>query len=183
MIKSELTIIDPKPPLFNRIMISLVFTGFSAIIMYLVKRINLVEEINVVAVIICMVWLLGAILLMTFGSVSRHGMQFSFEELKIRHIYDIGFYRYKEAWQDLHDLKYLSIYKEDESYNVIVWYEERNFLNLFSLKSYENIVDKACLLSDGLKIDLLDATIDDDYNHWIDKAIYRSTGKISHYSD
>ncbi len=180
MIQSEFTLIDPKPSLFNRIVVSLVYSVFIAYVLYLIREKIIVQKIDTVVVVIYMIWVLGVILMMTVGSVSRHGIQFSFKEMKIRHFHDISIYRYKEAWQALNELNYLSIYKDDGNYNVIMWYEETNFLNLFSLKKYEDIVERACSLSNHLNIDLLDATINDDLNHWIDKEAYKKTSEINH---
>jgi len=179
MIEVDFTIIEPKPPLFNRIVVSLVFTVFIAYVHYLVSQKIVTEEMDVVMVVIYMVWFLGVIIMMTVGSISRHGIQFNFGKMKIRHIYDISIFRYKEKWQDLNDLNYLSVYKEGSDYNIIMWYEEHSYLNLFSLKSFEDIVAKACLLSDRLNIDLLDATINDELNHWIDKKTYKLSGETT----
>ena len=173
-------IIQPRPALYKRVIVSIMFTAFLAYILYLVREKFLVDETDIFVVTIYLIWILGVIMMITAGTISRHGIQFNFTEMKIRHIYDISLYRYKEEWQDLNDLEYLSIFKEEEKYNIVMWYEENNFLNLFTMKNFKEIVGYACTLSDKLNIDLLDATINDDLNHWIDKETFKKTGEIQH---
>ena len=180
MIKSEFTIIDPKPSLLKRIIVAFVFTVFLAYVHYLVREKIIIQKVDLLTVIIYMVCIVGVILILTIGSISRHGIQFSFKEMKIRHFYDISLFRHKEKWQALQDLNYLSIYKDDGKYNIILWYDEHNFLNLFSMKSYNEIVKNACLIANGLHIEVLDATINDAFNHWIDMEVFKTTGKIEH---
>ena len=180
MIESEFTIIEPKKSILLKILASAIFTGLIAYVIYIIRAKVITREVDILAVSIYLIWLFCFILFVIFIALNKHSILFNFKEMKVTHAYELGVFKIKEKWQLLVDVKYISIYAKGNSYNTIMYYEEHNFLKLFSLNTYDAIIEQGVYLSDKLNVKLLDATIKDDENHWVDKSHYKDTGKVKY---
>jgi len=179
MIEKEFTIKEPIPSLFVRIFASIVFTLFIAYAIYLIKEKYLVQKINPMALIFFVVLILLFVLTITIPKIARHIIHINFNELKIKHEFDLGFYTYKESWQNLNELEYLSVYKVNREFRANLWYETNNIVNLFVLADKDKAIENAFIIADNLGIDLLDATVKGRHK-WINKSVYKETGEITY---
>lgn len=111
--------------------------------------------------------------------ILRHNIHLNFSESKIRHIYELGIFTFHERWQDLVDLKYISIYKVGHYYRVNMWYENNKILNLFVTEKFDMAIQNGFHIANKLHIDLLDASVKGNQK-WINKTVYGKTSKIEY---
>lgn len=178
MYEIEFTIREPKRPLLNKIIFASMFSGFFTLVIYLFSNDAFSSE-NKLSLSVYLLW--GFCFLITFliPIIVRHYIQFNFSKLKIRHCYSIGSLRYNEEWQNLEDLKYISVFHTSKGYAINMWYKRNNILNLAALKDSEDAIKKGLFFSEKLNIDLLDARKRGRHK-WVDKEKTKSTGQIRH---
>lgn len=96
-------------------------------------------------------------------------------------------------WQPLHDAEYVSVFNTTEditvralsaettnSFPIIdlnIFHDQNKKLTVYKTKDVRDAFDVASHIADALLIDLLDATIKNDYK-WVDKHILRNKGEI-----
>jgi ABC-type uncharacterized transport system fused permease/ATPase subunit len=183
MYDKELTIREPKIPWFNLILFSIIFSAFITYIVYLYNNnfINDLSNPNSLTIIVYLLWLFGILVVFILPIISRHYIHLNFSNLKIMHSYSIGVFNYNEKWQNLEDLEYISVFNTANGYEVNLWYKKNKILNLIALEDFDEVLKKAFYISEKLNIDLLDAR-KRGYHKWINKEIYRETGKIEYLS-
>lgn len=176
----EFTIREPKRPLLNKIIFAIAFSGFFTFIIYLFSSNDFSSE-DTLSVSIYLLWSFCFLFVFLTPIIARHYIHFNFSNLKIRHSYAIGCFKYNETWQNLDDLKYISVFHTSKGYEINMWYKKRNILNLAVLQDSKEAIEKGLYFSEHLKIDLLDARERGDYK-WVDKEKSNTLGKIIHSS-
>ena len=177
----EFTIREPKIPWFNRILFSVLLSGFCVLIIYIFKD-SIYSRLNkedVEKVIVFLIMLLGIFIAFILPIIARHYIQLNFSHLKIRHSYSIGPLMYKEKWQPLKDLNYISVFHTDNGYEVNLWYKKHEILNLFILDDFDEVLEKAYFLSEKLNINLLDARTRGHHKR-VNKKVYKETGMVEY---
>jgi hypothetical protein len=114
-------------------------------------------------------------------SIASHSIHLNFKNNKIQHQFRVGLFNYKEVWQDLVDLKYISVFKTGSYFQINMWYQKNEILNLMTLDDSEKAMENGFLISEKLDIDLLDAR-KAGYHKWVNKQVYKETKKVI-YSD
>ncbi|WP_339916072.1 hypothetical protein [Yeosuana marina] len=181
MYDKELTIREPKVPWFNRILFSVIFSAFLTFIIYFFSDnvINELTTLDLANATFYLIWLFGVLIVFILPLISRHYIHFNFSNFKIMHSYSIGIFTYNEKWQNLEDLKYISVFNAYSGYEINLWYKKNKFLRVFALEDSNEAFEKAFSLSEKLNIDLLDARIRGNHR-WVYKSAYRETGKIEY---
>lgn len=85
---------------------------------------------------------------------------------------EIGFLKFGR-WQTIRNYDYISVFynrvtRDGECFIVNLWYDTNQYFELYSRDNFEDAVSVAFDLSEVLNIDLLGATVPDDFK-WIDK--------------
>jgi hypothetical protein len=85
---------------------------------------------------------------------------------------EIGFLKFGR-WKTIRNYEYVSVFfnalaGNKEPFIVNLWYDTNQYFELYSRDNFEDALTVAYDLSEVLNIDLLDATIRDDFK-WIDK--------------
>lgn len=176
MIKSEFIIREPNISWFNRILFAFIFSGFFTLVVFLFSNSRLASE-DILNVIKHLIILFFILIIFFIHLVIRHYIHINFTKFKIQHSYSIGFFKYNEKWQNLIDLKYVSIFHTSNGYEINLWYKKNRTLNLAVLKDYNEAIKKGYFFSEKLNIKLLDARKRGEHR-WIDKHVYKETGKI-----
>src|SRR5690606_14653567 len=128
-------------------------------------------------IILYLIVLFLIFLFTAFPLVASHSIYINFNTLKIKHEYELGIFKLREKWQDLKELEYISVYKVNNYHRINLWYKRNQIVNLIMIEDYSDAIKKAFMISDKLKIDLLDASVKGNHK-WIDKEIYKKTSKI-----
>ena len=87
------------------------------------------------------------------------------------------------GWTTIKNYEYVSLFTERlrdgrVSFSVNLWYNNNHHFTLYDEYDFESALEIAYNLSEELNIDLLDATIANDYK-WIDKEALKSTEGVS----
>ena len=109
--------------------------------------------------------------------LTTKAIHLNFSYLKIKHEMSIGPFTFRKRWKDLKELEYISVFKTENGYEVNLWHNKNEIINLFVFDNFDEVIKKAFFFAEKLKIDLLDAR-QKGYHKWIDKDKYRLTGEI-----
>ncbi len=173
MTEIEFTITEPKSPLLIRILVALFMTTYIGLCYYF--TVERYEGTRTVVYLIILGFFVFRYMVVPYITFRTNHL--NFKEQKIRSDIEIGRFTIKGKWKNLKDLKYISVFKTDNGYEVNLWYKKRNILNLFALDDYDTVMKEAFFFSEKLNIDLLDAR-KRGYHRWVDKEVYRTTGNI-----
>jgi len=179
MIESEFIIREPKISWLNRIIFSLVFSLLFALIIYWYRS-NIINKLTTVDIIYAGIYYI-IVIVSLFGAlvplVKRDYTHFNFTQKKIKHSYNIGVYDYDGQWQDLVDLKYISVFNTNNGYAVNLWYEKNKIIHLFILENPEEVIEKGLFFAEKLNIGLVDAR-KRGYHKRVNMEVYKDTGNI-----
>ena len=178
MSNQEILIKGPKKPYINKIIAALVMAALATYIFYLVQSNIFTGHQQKISIIFYIMVLLYIVVFVAFPKIARHCISINYETHELRHEFEIGHFTYKERWQYVDNINYISVFEDKSDYWACMWYEDHKFLNLFSLTNYDEIMEKACYVAHKLNVKLLDATIDDAYNHWVDIEHFQNTREV-----
>jgi hypothetical protein len=179
MYESELTIKEPSKPIIRKIVVALLYSSLFTYTFYLFISKDLWSHPEKWVVLILLTVLLFVLFLSTFLSIAAHSIHLNFHHKKIQHRYRVGLFNYKEVWQDLIDLKYISVFKNGDYYEINMWYEKNQILNLLAVEDYDNAIKHGYLIAEKLNIDLLDARKRGQHK-WVNKLVYKTTGVVKY---
>lgn len=179
MYEIDFIIIGKKPSLINRVFTSLIITVYIAYVYYAIKVEFIEHRIDISVILFYLILFLILTSLVTIRNIAIHKIQLNFMNLKIRHVFDIGPLTYREKWQNLNGITYISIFHTKNGFEVNLWDEKKEVLNLFVLQDYDEVMKKAFFVSDKLNVDLLDARRR-GHHKWVDKTVYKETGKVEY---
>lgn len=179
MLKSELIIKEPCKPILNKVIVALLYTCIFGYATYLYLYKDLLNHPQKWTIIIYLIILLLILFLSSFMAIASHSIHLNFEQRKIQHQYLVGIFNYKEVWQDLIELKYISVFRTGDYFQINMWYQKNEILNLMTVEDYDEAIKNGHLIAEKLKIDLLDAR-KKGYHKWVNKTIYKETGKIEY---
>ncbi|WP_290700776.1 hypothetical protein [Lacinutrix sp.] len=94
------------------------------------------------------------------------------ENSKFKPSLEVGFVKIGK-WKTINNYEYVSIFfdpskSETEMFEVNLWYDRNKHFELYTRNNFEDAVSVGFDISKALNIDLLDATIPNDFK-WIDK--------------
>ena len=181
MFKSDLIIREPNKPIINKIIVALLYASLFSYVVYLYRHKDLLNHPEKWTIIIYLVILFLILFFSSFMSIASHSIHLNFKNNKIQHQFRVGLFNYKEVWQDLVDLKYISVFKTGSYFQINMWYQKNEILNLMTLDDSEKAMENGFLISEKLDIDLLDAR-KAGYHKWVNKQVYKETKKVI-YSD
>ena len=181
MIESEFIITEPKTHWVNRIIFSFIFSAFAILVIYIFES-SLYKELihrNKRLVIVYLMILFGILNRYILSLLSKQSVHINFPKLKIKRDYSLGIFNYSGKWHTLEKFNYISVFHTENGYEVNLWYKKNKILNLFALKDFKKVLEKAFPFSEKLNIDLFDAR-KRGYHKWVNKAFYKETGKIEY---
>ena len=82
-------------------------------------------------------------------------------------------------WVTINNYEYVSIFTQpltdgSFTFKVNLWYDKNKHFTLYEKNNFESALELAYILSEKLNIDLLDATIPNDFK-WIDKDSFKNS--------
>ncbi|RZW47760.1 MAG: hypothetical protein EX263_08705 [Flavobacteriaceae bacterium] len=170
----DLNIKGEKPSLLSKVMVSILFAGFIAYVIYLIRVKVQIDEMDVIYIVIYIIFLFALTMLIALSRMAVHHIQFDFKAMKFRHTYDIGIMHYKKSWRHLNRVKYISVFKVANTYELNMWHEYNNRTSLMAVLNYNHAMQNAYAIAEKLDTRILDATKKEGQN-WVDKdALGRS---------
>jgi len=125
-----------------------------------------------------------SVLFIFFGIVfsSRKKVHIDLKNSRFKPTTEIAFFKFGK-WKTIRDYEYVSVFfdpnkHEDDRFEVNLWYDKNKHFELYSRNNFEDAIIVAYDLSEILNIDLLDATVPNDFK-WIDKDAL----KAKHYNE
>ncbi|MGJ8591231.1 MAG: hypothetical protein ACSHXF_01710 [Aquaticitalea sp.] len=181
MFEDELIIREPKISLLKRMVFSISCGLFIILILYFHRQkvSGVLAPIDMPRIYMYLGLLFLILLFTILPIIIRDYIYLDFKNLKIRYAYEIGLFSYKEKWQDLEDLEYISVFKKNELFEVNLWYKKNKIVNLFATDKFSDAIDNAYQIANKLQIDLLDASVKGNHR-WVDKNVYAQTSRIEH---
>ena len=106
------------------------------------------------------------------GFCSHKCVYIDIENSRFKPTMEIGFIKIGK-WKTIKNYKYVSVFydpskSESEQFEVNLWYDQNKHFELYTRNNFRDAMQIAYNLSEELEIDLLDASIKNDYK-WIDK--------------
>lgn len=177
MPKKEFTIRAPQLPLYLRLLIALIFTFYLGLCYYFINR-N-ADRAGTISLLVT----LGLIVFnyMILPNISDKILHLDFTGCYYKMQLEIGRLTLPSRWKKLKDLEYISVFKTKNGFEVNLWHSKNQILNLFVYADFDSVIKKAFLFSEKFNIPLLDARVRGNHR-WIDKEIFKTTGKIE-YND
>ena len=177
--KENIIVSEKIRPLWQRLIASLFFTAGIAFIAYALYTTNWTDEnsINIGHHIKSFIYL------MSFG------IMFSFHQCvyidtsrsKFRATFEIGPVKLGQ-WKTINNYEYVSIFHQpledgDKIYEVNLWYDKNKHWELYEKHDFKEAFLIGFEISELLQIDILDATVPNDYK-WINKEASKKHGEM-----
>jgi len=111
------------------------------------------------------------------GFCSQKKIYIDLEHSKFKPTIEIGFIKIGK-WKRINNYEYVSVFHQplkggSYTYEVNLWYDSNKHFKLYEKNDYKEAFIIGYELSEELNVDLLDATVPNDYK-WIDKAEWKS---------
>ena len=176
--KSELIISEANRPMWQTIVAAFLYTATLALIF--ISFYNTKWEYN--SLLYSAKKMKGVILVLiaavSFSSIKK--VYVDLENSKFRSTFEVLFIKFGK-WKTINNYEYVSVFHQplkggNYIYEVNLWYDRNKHLKLYEQYNYTEAFKIGYLLSEKLKIDLLDATVPNDYK-WVDKDDWGKTLK------
>lgn len=176
----EFTIREPKRPWLLKVFVAAAFSAFFTYLVYFftTKEHNTGQTWTLITYF---AWFFGVLFVFLIPLIARHYIHFNFSKLKIKHSYAIGMLTYNESWQDLKNLEYISVFKTQNGYEINMWFNKNEILNLAVFEDAEEALKQGLFFSEKLNIDLLDAR-KRGYHKWVDKTATKTNNILTYKS-
>ncbi len=115
------------------------------------------------------------------GLCYQKSVYIDIEKSRFRSTFEIGPIKLGQ-WKTIFNYEYVSLFHQplddgNKIFEVNLWYDRNKHWELYEKYNFEDAFKIAFELSELLSIDLLDATVPNDFK-WIDKTASKETGKI-----
>ncbi len=175
----NIIISEKQRSLWQRIIASLFFTAAIILLVYILYTSHWSDDnlINIGHNIKGVIYLIG------FGTAfSFHqSVYIDIKKSKFRQTYEIGPIKLGQ-WKTISNYEYVSIFHQplddgNKIFEVNLWYDRNKHWELYEKYDYKEAFLIGYELSEILQIDILDATIPNNYR-WIDKKTSKETGEM-----
>ncbi|MFD2822679.1 hypothetical protein ACFS5M_03300 [Lacinutrix iliipiscaria] len=175
---SNIIIAGAKKPFWQLIIAALCFTAVIAIIsssvLYNYFNLNSFKKIGTLTEVI--IYLIG----IGIGFSSQKRIYVNLKTSKFRSTREVGPIKVGR-WKTIKNYEYVSIFHQPLTngayvFEVNLWYNGNKHFELYSENNFKSALEVGYDLSEELNIDLLDATIPNDYK-WIDKEALKQNAK------
>ena len=170
MNKEHLIVSETPRPFWQILIAALCFTTVFGIIVssFLYKFFDLNSFKSVGKMTEGIIYLLG----IGIGFSRQKKVYVNLKESKFKSTIEVGPFKVGK-WKTINNYEYVSIFfdpskSESEIFEVNLWYDKNKHFELFAESNFEDAISVGFDVSEELNIDLLDATIANDYK-WIDK--------------
>ena len=170
MDKNHIIISENPRPFWKLIIASLIFTAAIGVIIYLtfnnLWKVELTKGST--SKIINIFYLIGIGILLCL----HKKIYVDIENSKFKPSLEVGCIKIGK-WQTIHNYEYVSVFHQplingDYIFEVNLWYDKNKHFELYTQNNFEDALSIGYDLSEKLNIDLLDATIANNFK-WIDK--------------
>lgn len=170
---------EKQRPLWQRIIASFFFTSGIAFLAYALYKTNWNDD-NLIYI---------GHDIKSFIYIMSFGVMFSFHksvyidiiQSKFRATYEIGPVKFGQ-WKTINKYEYVSIFHQpledgENIFEVNLWYDRNKHWELYEKYDYKEAFLIGYEISELLKIDILDATIPNNYK-WVDKKATKEKGEM-----
>ncbi len=177
--KDKIIVSESARPIFQLIIAAVFFTFAVGLIINSFYEAN--WEYNGFKILVTNIEHIALLLAFGAGFCSQKRVYIDLKNNRFKPSFEVGPIKLGK-WATIDNPEYISVFgrlKQDGSlvYEVNLWYDTNKHFELFERNSIKDAYNMGYDISEELKIDLLDATISNDYK-WIDKETYKKTGKI-----
>lgn len=177
--EKNIIVSEKQRPLWQRIIAALFFTAAFALMLYMIIYVNWTDKnaINIGYDIKTVIYLIGFGVAFSF----HQSVYIDIENSKFRTTIEIGPVKLGQ-WKTINSYEYVSIFHQplsdgDKIFEVNLWYDRNKHWELYEKYDYKEAFLIGFEISELLNIDLLDATIPNNYK-WIDKKASKEAGKM-----
>ena len=173
--KSEIIISESNRPIWQIPIAALLFTGALALTVKLIYEVQLSNELGH-PIVVDFEFILYLIIL-GIGFCSRKRIYIDIENSRFKSTFEVGPIKIGK-WKTILDYEYVSVFHQplndgDYTYEVNLWYDKNKHFQLYERNNYKEAFLMGYDLSEELDIDLLDATVPNDFK-WIDKDEWKT---------
>lgn len=177
--KESIIVSEKMRPLWQRLLASLFFTAAISFLAYGLYKANWTDD-NIIGIghhIKSCIYLMGFGIALSF----HQSVYINLKESKFRATIEIGPIKLGQ-WKTIHKYEYVSIFHQpltdgEKIFEVNLWYDKNKHWQLYEKHDYKEAFTIGFEISDLLNINLLDATIPNDYK-WIDKKTSKEKGEM-----
>ncbi len=177
---SKIIIVSESPrPMWQIIIASLFFTGvFAIVILFLNKNLHVIGNESFEDFI----HTLKNLVIFGIGFSFKKSVYIDLKKSKFRSTFEIGPIKLGQ-WQTINNYEYVSIFHQPlkdgkKIFEVNLWYNGNQHWELYEKHNFKEAFLIGYEISELLNIDLLDATVPNDYK-WIDKHNFKNTVVVS----
>ncbi len=170
---------ESQRPLWQRIIASLFFTAAISLLVYTLYSANWNDNNlkNIGHAINDVIYLFGFGIAFSF----HKSVYIDIHESKFRQTYEIGPIKFGQ-WKMISNYEYVSVFHQpledgDKIFEVNLWYDKNKHWELYEKHDYKEAFLIGFEIADLLKIDILDATIPNNYK-WIDIEASKKSGEM-----
>lgn len=181
--KENIIVSEKQRPLWQRVIASLFLTSAVILFAYTIYRANLIDDhlIDFGHQIELVIYLTGFGIAFSF----HKSVYIDLNNSKFRSTIEIGPLKIGQ-WKSISNYKYISIFHQplqdgNKIFEVNLWFDRNKHWELYEKFDFIEAFEIGYKISEFLNIDLLDATIPNNYK-WVDKKATIEAGKII-YSD
>jgi hypothetical protein len=177
--KGDVMISEGMKPLWQRIIAALLYTLMFYVVFVFFTKIPLGFTASHIESYAHLLEILAIIFSAALPLSAVRNYHFDFDDKKFKVEYVVGYFKYG-VWEDLPKFEYISIFQKSESfYELNLWYYKNKHYKVFTYSEFDYAFIDAFQISEKLQIDLLDASVKNNYR-WIDKEAYRKDKKIKY---
>ncbi|WP_055447465.1 hypothetical protein [Lacinutrix mariniflava] len=179
MDKKHIIISETPRPFWQLVIAALIFTVSIAVLLltFFTMHLSFQGFIDTIYIISFSVF----ISIVATGFCSQKRVYLDLENSKFKPSLEIGFVKIGK-WKTINNYEYVSIFHEPSTleshqFEVNLWYDRNKHFELYTRNNFEDAISVGFDISEKLNIDLLDATIPNNFK-WIDKeALKQGTSK------
>lgn len=179
---SKHIIISENPrPLWQIAIASLFFTAaFAILILFFYQKWSNVDGKSIKRLVDALCYLIVFGITFSF----KKSVYIDIKKSKFRSTFEIGPIKLGQ-WQTINNYEYVSIFHQplkdgNKIFELNLWYNDNQHWELYEKNDFREAFLIGYEISEILQIDILDATVPNDYK-WIDKKHFKETGVVKYY--
>ncbi|AXT18777.1 hypothetical protein D7030_05920 [Flavobacteriaceae bacterium AU392] len=154
----DLIIQEPQKLSIKTIVIISAYILFIATAIYVVLYIVPKPDVTDAVAYMYIIWAFGFLVMFTYQHIINSRVKLDLKHRKMRRTYTLGLLKFRRKWKKLTRPQYISVFKTNDKYELNLWNENNDKLNVITLSDYQNAFKKAFFIAEKLNIDVLDAT-------------------------
>ena len=178
---TKITYIERQKPLAMRVIAAILITAAFALLAFFVYHIEFSLKERRLRVHTDLIQIIAFLIFFAVYLSYTINCYFDFENRTFKREKTIGFFKYGK-WKPLPELEYVSLFAVNHmTFEINLWYKKNKHWDLYEKYEIKEAFTIAFELSELLNIDLLDATIPNNFR-WIDKKASKEKGEMVYFS-